>query len=213
MTATLTCDRNDRPQFMELCKKQLSRFVNEEPRSIYSIIVDYAPSSNQFDLIKRFREGIRTAREQGIENIIVVESDDYYSHDYLKHFDFDQYEFIGWSNTTYYNIRTRQWQKMYHEGHSSLCATGIKISALDGFVWPPDDNLWLDIALWKFAKLRSKKWKLFDDENPVLGIKHGVGRYGGKGHTLDLREKDPDLSWLKSRVDSEAFEFYSNLKF
>lgn len=211
MKATLTCDRNDRPQFMAFCKTQLLRMSDGQTANIF---VDYKPFSNQFDLVKRFKTGIEQAKQMGIDNIIVVESDDFYTSDYFKHFDFDKYDFMGWGTTTYYNIRTREWQTMYHQDtHASLCCTAFKISALDGFKWPPDDNLWLDIALWKFAKHSNKRWILFDEPNPMIGIKHGVGRYGGKGHKLQLREKDPELSYLKSVTDEESFQFYSNLKF
>lgn len=210
MKATLTPDRGDRPQFMTFCKQQLAQ-MNDGQTS--NIIVDYKPFSNQFDLVKRFKTGVQQAKDLGIDNIIVVESDDKYPTDYFKNFDFDTYDIMGWGTTMYYNIRQRTYQTMYHEDtHSSLCCTAFKISALEGFVWPPDDNLWLDIALWKFAKHRELKWKLFDSPNPVIGIKHGVGRYGGKGHTLSLREKDLDLSYLKSRMSEESFQFYSNLQ-
>lgn len=187
-----------------------------EDGKVMVIKVDHPPHDNQFDLVPRFKKGLQIARDYGIDNVIVVESDDFYSRDYYKNFDFDQYDFMGWATTTYYNIRQRTWQTNYHggaDGHSSLCCTAFKISSLDGFVWPPDNYLWLDILLWKFARQRGKRRILFETENPVIGIKHGVGRYGGKGHVMNLKNHDPELKWLKDHVDETAFEFYSNLKF
>lgn len=212
--ATLTPNRgNDRAQFYEFCQKQIKEF---EPYANTQVFVDYEPFSHKFDLIKRVRTGIEQIKAFRDDNVVMIESDDFYCKDYLSHFDFDNYDFIGWNNTTYYNIRTRQWQTTYHD-HSSLCSTGFKISALNGFHWPPDDNLWLDIALWKFARQSGARIKMFRGEdgfmNPVLGIKHGIGRYGGKGHTLELANKDPNLEYLKSRVSEDAFEFYSNFNF
>lgn len=209
MIATLTPDRGDRPEFMDFCNKQLSHMKSTK------LIVDYKPFSSQFDLVSRVRKGIEMAKELGIDKIVMVESDDFYPSDYLHYFDFDKYDFIGWGNTTYYNIRQRTWQRNYHggpDGHSSLCATGFRISALEGFKWPADDNLWLDIAIWKFARQRGIRVKLFETDCPVIGIKHGVGRFGGKGHVIQLKNRDPELKHLKTLVSPEAFEFYSNLK-
>lgn len=210
--ATVTPDRGDRAEFMSFCDKQLLRM---EDGKVMVIKVDYPPKDNSFDLVPRFKEGLKIAQEYGIDNVIVVESDDFYNKNYYSNFDFEKYDFMGWDNTTYYNIRKRTWQRRYHggaDGHSSLCSTAFKISALDGFIWPSDNYLWLDILIWKFARQNGKRWKLFDSENPVLGIKHGVGRYGGRGHTLELPNHDHDLSFLRSKVDETAFEFYSNLK-
>jgi hypothetical protein len=194
---------------MEFCKRQLLKMDIG-----YNCTVDYMPVDRRFDLVKRFRTGVKAIEAHGIDNVIVVESDDMYPDNYLKYFDFENYDIIGWDRTIYYNIRTREWQEMRHEhSHSSLCATGFKISAFKDFRWPADDFLWLDIKLWEYAKKQGLRIKLYNETPPMIGIKHGVGRVGGKGHVMPLRNKDPDLSWLRSQVTNEAFEFYNNLKF
>lgn len=209
MTATLTCNRGkDRPQLMEFCNVQLDR-LNPYPDMV--IIVQYEPTSNQVDLIPRMKKGVQIAKGNGVETIYVVESDDYYCPNYFEQMAIGDYDFIGYNNTVYYNIKKRTWERTYHD-HSSLFCTAFKVAALDNFVWPPDDYLWLDIALWKYAKQNNKKWKLIETDNPCIGIKHGVGKVGGKGHVQNLKNADPELKWLKGKVDNEAFEFYSNLK-
>jgi len=207
LIASLTCDRGDRPQFMEFCNFQIDR-MNPD----MAIKIVHGPTSNQVDLIPRMKKGVHIAKKNGIETIYILESDDFYNTNYFESMPIGDYDFIGFNSTYYYNIRKRTWERTYHD-HSSLFCTAFKVSALDNFVWPPDDYLWLDLALWKFAKQNNKKWKLLDTDPPCIGIKHGVGKVGGKGHIQNLKNADPDLSWLKSRVDQEAFEFYSNLKF
>jgi hypothetical protein len=206
--ATITPSRGgERPQFIAFCLTQLNRMKPQE-----TIIVSHK-SQGPYDLIPRIKAGIQQAREMGIDRIAIVEDDDYYPADYLSHINLDDYDFWGWGTTYYYHIKNRTWNRSYHQDtHSSLFCTAFRISALDGFVWPPDDYLWLDLALWKFAR-HNRRFHLSLEEPPCLGIKHGVGKVAGKAHQWEMKNKDPDLSWLKSKVDAQAFEFYSNLKF
>ena len=206
--AIITPDRGDRKQFMDFCSIQLER-MNPD----YRALITWPPLSSQVDLIPRIKRGIELCREMGIDRVAIIESDDWYSKDYLSHINLDDYDFWGWGTTYYYHIKNRTWNQSYHQDtHSSLFCTAFRISALDGFVWPPDDYLWLDIALWKFAR-HNRRFHLSLEEPHCIGIKHGVGRVAGKAHKWEMKHKDPDLSWLKSKVDAQAFEFYSNLKF
>jgi hypothetical protein len=68
----------------------------------------------------------------------------------------------------------------------------------------------LDIEIWKYAKSTSKRCKFIDDTGSI-GIKHGIGLCGGKGHKMEMNNKDPDMTWLKARVDNDSFEFYKQL--
>lgn len=208
MTATLTCNRgSERKQFMDFCHVQIDR-LNPYPEMV--IIVEHEPKSNQADLVPRMKKGVQIAKENGIDTIYVIESDDYYPVDYFDRLPIGDYDFIGFNSTFYYNVIKRTWERTYHD-HSSLFCTAFKVSALDQFIWPPDDYLWLDIELWRYARLFNKKWRLLNDEPPCVGIKHGIGRVGGKGHIQNLKNADPEMKWLKSKVDEEAFAFYSNL--
>lgn len=207
--ATVTPHRGgERPQFMDMCLLQLGRMGFDE-----TILVNHKPHGNVFDLVPRIKLGIETAKAMGIDRVAIVEDDDFYQADYLQHINLDDYDFFGWGSTYYYNLRNRSWQRSYHQDtHSSLFCTAFRISALEGFRWPPDTHVWLDIELWKFAR-HNRRFFLSQEEPPCIGIKHGIGKVGGKAHGFDMKNKDPDLSWLKSKVDDDAFRFYSNLKF
>lgn len=208
MICTITPDRGDRKPLMDLCTNQLLR-MNPSPNFIISIVEP--PKSSAVDLVPRIKQGIEVAKRNGYDNVYIVESDDYYIANYLELMPIGDYDFIGFDNTVYYNLKTKSYQRFDHQNHSSLFCTAFKISALDKFQWPHDEFLWLDVALWKYAKQNNKKWKLLSDENTCLGIKHGMGKVGGKGHKMDLNRKDPDLSYLKSRVDEYSFEKYKEI--
>jgi hypothetical protein len=192
---------------MDFCRVQVKRMS-----PVHAIYIDHKASSSQMDLVPRIRLGIETAKALGADRVAIVESDDFYSHDYLSRINLEDYDAFGWGTTYYYNLRNRTWALNYHQDtHASLFCTAFKISMLDGFRWPPDDNPWLDIALWKH--FRGRRAFLSQDEPPAIGIKHGMGRVGGKAHGFEMKNKDPDLTWLKSKIDQDAFEFYSKLKF
>lgn len=206
--ATITPARGgERPQFMDFCKLQVERM-----RPVHQIYIDHKPISSAIDLVPRIRLGIETARSLGCDRVAIVENDDWYDHDYLSQINLDDYDAFGWGTTYYYNLRNRTWQLNYHQDtHSSLFSTAFKIGLLDDFRWPPDDNPWLDIALWKH--FRGKRAFLSQADPPCIGIKHGIGKVGGKAHGFEMKNKDPQLEWLKSNVDDQAFKFYSEMKF
>lgn len=207
---TLTFDRGDRPQFMRFCVEQLDRMN----RGYQAIIVCDPPTDHQFDLVKRFKHGYQLAKENGIDWLFVIESDDAYRSNYLEDMashTANGVEFIGYSDTFYYNIRNRTWMNQTHPGRSSLFTTGFKVSALDDFIWPADHYLWLDIRLWEHARDKRKKVKLLSN-NPCTGVKHGVGMCAGKAHKRRLEHDDPNMEFLKSRVEDYQYEFYSKLK-
>jgi len=207
--ATITPNRGgERPKFMEFCKLQLGRMNSES-----TIIIDHKPQGNVVDLVPRIKLGIETAKAMGIDRVAIVEDDDWYAQNYLDCINLDDYDFWGWGSTWYYNLRNRTWQRSYHQDtHSSLFCTAFRISALDGFKWPPDTHVWLDVELWRFAR-HNRRFFLSQGEPPCIGIKHGIGKVGGKAHGMEMKHKDPELAWLKANVNETAFEFYSKLKF
>lgn len=205
---TLTPDRGDRPQFFEFCIKQLNKLNNSHPMNAY--LMNDKPKNGEVDLVPRMRAGIEHAKKDGFKAVYVVESDDYYPANYFDQMGIGDYDFIGYQETIYYSLRNKTYGIWKHPNRSSLFCTAFKIAALENYVWPPNHYVFLDDHLWKWANQKKKKIKLLKS-NPCLGIKHGIGKTGGKGHRMTFKNKDNDLSFLKSRVDEESFEFYTKL--
>jgi hypothetical protein len=172
---------------------------------IYPLHINHAPTSKSFDLIERVRLGVEVARQMGFKKAFIVENDDWYSPDHFQPFEED---FVGYKDTIYYHIRNKTWEVTKHAGHSSLFSTAFKISAMDNFQWPKPNYVFLDIEIWKYAK-RFKT--LLKSGNPNIGIKHGIGLCGGMGHSQTFPFKDPEMNWLKAKVDPISFELYKGL--
>lgn len=174
------------------------------------ILVNYPPVRDKVDLTMRVRNGIRQAREEGMDWLIVMEDDDFYDKDHISRYvPFMRYnDFIGDPFSYYYNLSNRTWERFHHHGRASLFTTAFRISALDDFPWPLDDEVFLDIPLWKHAK--RKRCKFID--TGAVGIKgHGEGITGGKGHRMRMKNYDLALNFLRSKVDEQSFEFYRKI--
>lgn len=205
--AVLTFCRGDRPKFYEHCLWQVERFHFNAPH----IKVVHQPDSETCDICHRVKRGINIARSEGFTWIVIVESDDFYPVDYLDRIipymkDFD---FIGDAESIYYNIRRRTFTELKHPGRASLFTTSFRISALDDFQWPEMTTPFLDMPLWQHAR---DKYRMKFIDTGTIGIKHGVGKVGGKGHAMNLKNHDPELKWLSKFVDADAMEFYKNLE-
>jgi hypothetical protein len=202
---TITPDRNDRPEFTEFCKHQLSRMSVKPDHSYF---IDYAPVSKGVDLIERFEKGVAQAKADGFDEVFVIENDDYYPVDYFERMQLDKYDIIGIPFSHYYHLGNRRHQLMNHPKWSSLYCTGFKMKVLNNFDYKCKH---LDVSIWQHIRANSRSRKHVYDILPV-GIKHGIGLCGGIGHTMKLKNEDKDMSWLKSNVDSEAWTFYNTLK-
>lgn len=210
--ATITPSRGDRKELLNFCMGRLAD-MNELPNSpVRNYIMAGTPIDEKIDLVRRVRNAVEWAEADGIDFVFIIEDDDFYPMNYFSLFgDLDNVDFVGFSDTKYYNLKTRTYQRFDHPERSSLFTTGFRISALDIFNWPKDDYKWLDVALWDYANRAKKRIKLLKD-NPCVGIKaHGMGLCAGKGHVIPLKNTDTDLSVLKGAMDKEAFEFYTGL--
>lgn len=178
---------------------------------VNAYIMNERPVSDAVDLIPRIREGFNKAKADGFEFMFIIESDDYYPANYFSLFgDLSNVDFVGFSSTTYYNIRNKTFEILKHKDRSSLFCTGFRISDLDKFSWPNDNEKFLDVRLWEYAQRMGKRVRLIED-NPCVGIKHGIGKCAGKGHVMQLKNQDNNLHFLRSIVDTESFEFYKQL--
>lgn len=200
--AVIIPDRNDRKELLSFCLHQLAR-MNTKPDKIY--IIDYPPKDGNFDLVPRIKKGIAQAKEDGYDLVFILENDDFYPSDYFD--SIPDADFIGENRTIYYNLKNNTWQEMKHPARSSLFTTGFKISALEGFNWPKEDERFLDIALWNHAQRKKKAFR----ETKAIGIKTGMGLCGGKGHVMRMKNEDHKREWLKANVDEESYIFYQSL--
>lgn len=203
---TITPDRGDRVQFMDFCKHQIERMTVKPDKSFF---IDWKPQTKDFDLTTRVKDGIHQALHEGFNEVYILESDDFYPKDYFEKMQLNGADFIGEERSTYYNLRNSTWQTMNHAGRSSLFITGFKLSALKDFNWPRPNERFLDISLWEHAKRHKLKRKFI--ETGAIGIKHGQGLCGGAGHRMTMKNSDPEMEWLKSKVDQDSFTFYKSL--
>lgn len=217
--AVIIPDRGDRPELLKFCKRQIEN-QTLKPTKIYH--VNFHPETvNKFDLVERVRKGVEMAKADNIDWVIVCENDDQYNVAYLSNM-FEailvnpQISFIGCSKSLYYNLKNNTYQIYDHPKRSSLFQTAFKISALkensvlNGFRWPDNDDQFLDISLWSYADKNCMS--LLHDQPLAIGMKHGVGLCGGKGHRTRLANDDIGRHVLKSLVDDESFAFYMDLK-
>lgn len=196
----------DRPKCFARCQDQLA-IQTLKPTKVYAI--SYPAESEEMDLVQRVGVGVETAKADGIDLVFIIEDDDIYSHNYFERFSpfFSKYEFFGDDHTTYYNLKNKTYRTWHHPNRASLFTTGFKISALNLFNWPADNEKFLDIKLWDYARRRKK---IFIDTG-AIGIKgHGEGKSGGKGHYMRMTHLDKDLTYLKSRTNG-SFDFYEQL--
>jgi len=211
--AIITPDRNDRKELLQHCREQVKRFHFKAEH----YVINYKAETEDCDLIPRVKKGIDMAKAEGCEWVVIVENDDHYPADYLDRIipymqdmgRFGSYDFIGDPNTTYYNLRNRTYSEMSHAGRASLFTTSFRISALEGFKWPVETSPFLDIPLWEFGR---KKRRCKFIQSGAVGIKHGIGKAGGSGHRRTLANSDPELEYLKSKVDEVSFLFYNSLQ-
>jgi hypothetical protein len=174
-----------------------------------TFFIDHPPINDEVDIVVRIRMGIAAAEKAGIDICYIIEDDDAYPANYFETMAMGENEFIGSSKSIYYSVKSNTYQEFTHPTRASLYCTGFRISALKRFSWPPNDTVFLDLILWRYAlKYRHK----LIPEPVGLGIKHGIGKTGGIGHRMNLKQRDDlDRSFLKSKVDAEAYAFYRSL--
>lgn len=215
-------DRNDRPNFLENCRRMIkAQTFREGINHIKSILVVSDPAENdECDITKRYKKGYDKLSSGllGFEFdiIFLMENDDYYHPDYMQAM-LDAWEtagrpdIFGTNYTYYYHIGIKKYFKLTHTTRASAMNTMIKPGL--NFKWCPDNEPYTDIHLWETIKNKD----LFGPEKIIsIGIKHGIGKCGGKCHTDRLgkyTENDKDFSFLKEvmKDDNESFEFYSKV--
>lgn len=202
-------DRNDRPLFILNCMRMLAA-QTLQPAIIN--VVNYIPKNSDCDITERYRIGYNELINKGLDLIAFIENDDFYASHYLE-FMSNQWilngkpDILGLDRTIYYHIRTFEHFTMHHNTRSSAMNTVIKPDL--AIKWGHDNDPYADVWLWNLLK-----GVIISPEKEIcLGIKHGIGLCGGQNHTDKMERyinKDHDKRFLKSIMDLESFEFYSN---
>ena len=199
-------DRGDRSELTAHCFAQLRRMTTYPD---YIFHVNHKPLFDGFDLISRIAIGIDMAKKENVDWCFIIENDDFYPVKYFDRFApyMDRHDFIGDQLTTYYNLKNLTHKTFNHPHRSSLFTTAFRISALNNFEWPSDENPFLDIELWKYARFKRRAFI----NTGAVGIKHGLGLCGGKGYIMNMQNHDHDLNWLSLHVDEMSFQFYKGM--
>lgn len=207
--ATITPTRgSERKPLFEFCKEQIDR-QTQQPHNRYYMAFD--PLDGAKDLTRRVRQAWELAKRDGIEWCVIMEDDDAYQDTHIATYAqyFKDYDFVGDPWTTYYRLDTNRYETEHHHGRASLFTTAFRVDAMEKFTWPPDEYVFLDVPLWKYAK-GNHRCKFI--KSGAVGIKgHGMGIVGGKGHRSKLRHDDVGLKFLRQNVGQRQFEFYRQL--
>lgn len=206
--------RGDRPGFIEQARAMID-CQTLQPDAV--VVIDFPPEDSKPDITKRVRMGYDKLTEIGVDIVVVLEDDDYYQPGYLQlmhNLFVNGADLIGFNNTIYYHLGCRRYRKMVHNTHSSLFQTAIR-AGLD-IRWPYDDEVFLDIELWRNKHLKRELHRL---ETGCVGIKHGIGKTGGRGHDQNFYAgtpdnvrlfDDPEMLLLKEQA-GDHFEFYRGI--
>jgi hypothetical protein len=122
--------------------------------------------------------------------VAIIEDDDWYSNIYFKFLSeaLDNYDVVGIDCTTYYHIPTKRYKRLVHPGRSSLNSTAFRFNVVEVFmnalVLAAKQNVChVDILFWNMVKELKLKYKLFNVDGLVLGLKGLPGKAGlGIGH-------------------------------
>lgn len=164
------------------------------------------------DITYRYRVGIEQLKEAGCDVILFWENDDYYSKDYIKTMIREWKKagkplLFGIGQTVYYHLKLKKYSVLKHKDRASAMSTMIH---KDLFIdYPKDDEKFFDLSLWKNGIGKT----FVPTKNINIGIKHGVGLVGGKGHSVEFRydNEDNDLKYLRKNTDKETCNFYKFL--
>lgn len=207
--------RGDRVEFLEHARRQID-LQTLQPDAV--VVMDFSPEDGKPDITKRVRMGYDKLTEIGVDIVVIQEDDDWYLPSYFQLINdlfHEGIDLVGFNNTIYYHLGCARYKKMTHNTHSSLFQTAIR-AGLD-IRWPYDDEVFLDIELWRNKHLNRELHRI---ESGCIGIKHGVGKTGGRGHDPDFYKgtpdnirlfDDPEMSFLKESA-GDQFDFYLQMR-
>ena len=201
--------RNDRPKFVEQCKKFLRR-QSVQPSEV--IWVNYSPLSNQRDITQRYRAGVEEATKKGYEFVVFWEDDDWYHPQYLEWLIKEwqgkgKPNFFGVGETYYYHLVAGKSHHMKHSGRTSAFCTLVKLPWR--ITWPADNYAFLDMHISKHSQVITVDFP--KDQVYAIGIKHGTGLTGGGGHNVNFPYNNQNAKeWFINQIGGDK-DFYENV--
>lgn len=142
---------------------------------------------------KHFIKVFTEALDAGAETILLIEDDDHYPPEYVEQYltVFELgWNYIGSSQTRYYNLASRSFVLMNHPRRSSACATAFTAKGASLFlrVLEGCNTPFADIEMWKAVQELDTYLFRFPT---MTGIKGLPGRPGaGVGHRVALPLQD-----------------------
>lgn len=195
--------------------KNALRLVDYQTVKPHRIEVVGDPPANELcDITYRYKKGYQ--RFSDVDIIFFWEDDDWYASDYIEQMliEWDKAgrpDIFGTIFTMYYHLKLKKYFKMNHHQRASAMNTMIKPNK--DINWGKDDNPYTDTWLWMQGQKLTQA--LYEPKTvKSIGMKHGIGMSGGKGHTDNFQRylnDDHDMYWLRGIVDEESFKFYEEL--
>lgn len=203
--------RNDRPKFIEQCKKFLKR-QTLQPKEV--IWVNYQPESANKDITQRYRRGVEEATKKGYEFVVFWEDDDWYHPQYLEWL-IDKWKeakmplAFGVGETYYYHHAIEGLIHYDHPERTSAFCTLLKLPVK--MSWPADSQPFLDMHIYKMLKPLTVKFP--KNQIYAIGIKHGIGLSGGGGHKMlhGYQFSKENREWFIKNVGDDI-TFYDSIK-
>lgn len=204
-------DRNDRPEFLANCLRMMEA-QTLKPHIIQ--LVNDRPSDDKYDITKRYRLGYERLRNKGLDIIAFIENDDWYSPLYLQKMINNwlknrRPQLFGTNCTIYFHIRLQRYLTMDHDDRSSAMNTFIKPDMK--FPWCPDNEPYTDMYLWLGLKNKITNKYIYGPSQIIsMGMKHGIGKCGGRSHVDRLsRYRYDGRELLKKTLDPVSYQFYN----
>lgn len=204
-------DRNDRPELLANCIRMV------EAQTLKPTIIELVndrPKNDNRDITMRYRLGYKRLRNKGLDIIAFIENDDWYSPLYLhtmvnSWIENRRPQLFGTNYTIYFHMMLQRYFTMNHDDRSSAMNTFI-IPDMK-FPWCPDNEPYTDMYLWLSLKKKIINKYIYDPKQILsIGMKHGIGKCGGRSHVDRLnRYRHDGKALLKQTLDPISYKFYN----
>lgn len=202
-------DKGDRKLFLNHCIDMMER-QSIAPDVILVLNEDSGIAG--CDISWRYKTGFKKIFSQyDCDVCFLIENDDWYKDNYIEKMleawdNAGQPELFGIETSIYYHIGIKKYKKLIHPKRASAFCTMVTKEVLD-HSFCSDTEAFFDIHLWKSCMTKAV---FIPNEELCLGIKHGIGSCGGKGHleSFPYDKDDRDSEYLKKIIDTKSFNFY-----